>query len=200
MKQVTFIIGNQAKANYLAKYLDCPVAHRKVDLDEIQSLDLRAVVEHKARQAYNLLGTPVLVEDVALEFEALGTLPGTFIKFFLQTMAEADICKLVDGKSRAAVARCVFGYCDGDRLELFEGSLAGSVAERPAGDHGFGWDRLFIPKGYHITRAEMDEADDQTTYLQIKPLHAVKQFLLAPCGLNRAKKKSGFKSALNPLS
>ena len=47
------------------------VLHQKLDLDEIQSLDLRTVVEHKVRQAYELVKKPVLVEDTSLQFEAL---------------------------------------------------------------------------------------------------------------------------------
>jgi len=138
MKSVTFITGNQAKADYLAKYLGYPVEYKKVDQDEIQSLDLCEIVEHKVRQAYDVLHEPVLVEDVALEFSALGKLPGTFIKFFLQEMSETDICKLVEGKDRTAIAKSVFGFYDGERLELFEGSHSGRVAEKPAGDGGFG--------------------------------------------------------------
>lgn len=178
MKQVTFITGNQAKADYLAKYLGCPVAHKKVDQDELQSLDLRKIVEHKVKQAYEALKTPVLVEDVALEFTALGRLPGPFIKFFLEEMSEDDICALLNGKDRGAIARCTFGYYDGQQLEFFEGSLKGTIAETPRGEGGFGWDRLFIPEGYTVTRAEMSEADDRKTYLTIKPFAALKAFLL----------------------
>jgi len=46
---VTFITGNTAKAEYLAKYLGLPIEHQKIELDEIQSLDLRTVVEYKVR-------------------------------------------------------------------------------------------------------------------------------------------------------
>ena len=81
MIDVTFITGNQNKADYFSKYLGFPVNHHKVDLDEIQSLDLREVVKHKLLQAYDEIKSPVIVEDVSLEFEALGRLPGTFIKF-----------------------------------------------------------------------------------------------------------------------
>lgn len=49
--------------------------HEKIDLDEIQSLDLREIVEHKVRQAFEKTGKPVLVEDTSLRFEALGNLP-----------------------------------------------------------------------------------------------------------------------------
>ena len=58
MKEVTFITGNQKKADYLAKYLGFPVKHHKLDLDEIQSLDLREIVEHKMRQAYEAVKGP----------------------------------------------------------------------------------------------------------------------------------------------
>lgn len=75
MQPITFITGNQKKAEYLAKYLHFPVGYQKINLDEIQSLDLREIVEHKVRQAYEIIKTPVLVEDVSLEFTALGRIP-----------------------------------------------------------------------------------------------------------------------------
>jgi inosine/xanthosine triphosphate pyrophosphatase family protein len=68
---LTFITGNPKKAEYLAKYLGFPIDHEKIELDEIQSIDLREIVEHKVRQAYEISQKPVLVEDVSLEFEAL---------------------------------------------------------------------------------------------------------------------------------
>jgi non-canonical purine NTP pyrophosphatase (RdgB/HAM1 family) len=177
MAYVTFITGNQNKADYLARYLGHPVDHIKLDLDEIQSLDLREIVQHKVKQAYRQIQRPVLVEDVALEFAALGHLPGPFIKWFLQELHFAGLCRLVDGKDRRAVARSVYGYYDGTRLELFEGSLSGSIAQKPGLDKGYGWDAIFIPTGYTTTRSELNEADDKKTYLQIKPLEKVKQFL-----------------------
>lgn len=177
MKFVTFITGNQAKADYLAKYLGHPVEHVKLDLDEIQSLDLKEIVEHKVRQAYEKTKKPVLVEDSAIEFAAMGRLPGAFVKFFQAEMSFEDICRLIDGKTRDATARCVYGYFDGETLKLFEGSMKGKVPEHPAGSSGFGWDQIFIPEGYSVTRAELSEEDDQKTYLIIKPLAAVKEFL-----------------------
>lgn len=83
MKDITFITGNQHKADFLAKHLGMPIAHHKLDLDEIQSTDLRVVVEHKAKQAYEILQKPVLVEDAGLTLTALGNLPGPFIKWFV---------------------------------------------------------------------------------------------------------------------
>ncbi len=175
--EITFITGNQNKADYLSKYLGFPVKHVKLDLDELQSLDLKEIVAHKVKQAYEVVHGPVIVEDVSLEFEALGKLPGPFIKFFLDQMSFETICGLVKDKSRNCTARCVFGYYDGDRLELFEGSLKGRVPETPAGDKGYGWDPIYIPEGYSVTRAELSEEDDRKTYLQIKPFEHLKKFL-----------------------
>ncbi len=176
---VTFITGNQSKADYLARYLGLPVDHVKLDLDELQSMDLKEIVGHKARQAYEHVKAPVIVEDVSLEFEALGGLPGPFIKFFVERMPFDAICQLLDGKSRKATAKCVFGYYDGETLKLFEGAMDGEVAQAPMGNGGYGWDKIFIPAGYTQTRAQMNEVDDQKTYLQIKPFAALKEFLMS---------------------
>jgi inosine triphosphate pyrophosphatase len=175
--KITFITGNQKKADYLAKYLGHPVEHVKLDLDELQSLDLRVIVEHKVRQAYEKIKSLVIVEDVALEFEALKGLPGPFIKFFIENVPFETICSLVDNKSRKAVARCVYGYYDGETLEMFEGSMQGEIAQVPTGNNGYGWDGIFIPEGYSTTRAQLSEEEYQKTYLKIKPLEQVKVFL-----------------------
>lgn len=177
MKDITFITGNQNKADYLAKYLGFSVKHQKLDLDEIQSLDLNTIVTHKVKQAYEMIKAPVIVEDVSLEFEGLNGLPGPFIKYFVDQMSFEDICSLVNDKSRNATARCVFGYYDGEQLKLFEGSLNGQISKSPSGENGFGWDKIFIPEGYEVTRASLNDEDDQKTYTQIKPFAALKEFI-----------------------
>ena len=83
MKSLTFITGNPNKADQLSRYLSFPVEHVKLDIPEIQSLDLEEVATEKAKAAYAVLGTPVLVEDTSLTFVALSGLPGTLIKWFL---------------------------------------------------------------------------------------------------------------------
>lgn len=178
MKQITFITGNAKKAEYLERYLGFPIAYQKVKLDEIQSLDLCKIVEHKVKQAYDIIKQPVLVEDVSLEFTALGKLPGPFIRFFVDEVPFETICSMIDGKTREAFARSVFGYYDGKTLKLIEGCLRGEIARKPEGENGYGWDKIFIPDGYGVTRASLNEEDDQKTYLQFKPLENVKKILI----------------------
>ena len=47
MRSITFITGNQKKADYLSKYLGFPTLHKKIDLIELQSLSLGEIVEHR---------------------------------------------------------------------------------------------------------------------------------------------------------
>ena len=179
-KNVTFITGNQHKADALARVLGLPLAHRAVDLMEIQSTSLEEIVEHKVRQAYMVAKCPVLVEDVALEFMALGGLPGPFIKFFVEAPNGLEnLCRMLDGfDDRSAVAACVFGYCDGERVRLFRAELGGVIAKHPTGDGGFGWDKIFCPDGYEgKTRAELTPDEDAETYRLFKPIDSVRRFL-----------------------
>ena len=173
---VTFITGNQSKADFLAKYLDFPVEHRKIDLDEIQSLELSQIAEHKARQAYDAIGSPVLVEDVGLVFEGLGNLPGPFIKWFEIELGLQKICKLVDSlPTQRATAKICYVYFDGRKIEIFNGEISGVIPEQPRGERGFGFDSIFIPNGSSKTLAEMDEIEiskyslrTTTVYPQLK--------------------------------
>ena len=125
---------------------------------------------------------PVLVEDVALGFAALGGLPGPFIKFFVEAPNGLEnLCQMLDSfDDRSAVAACVFGYYDGDQIKLFHAELGGVIAKRPAGSGGFGWDRIFCPDGYGgRTRAELYADEYVVTYPTIKPIVPLREFLAA---------------------
>ncbi len=177
MDEVVFITGNQNKADYVARYLGHPVKHEKIDLDEIQSLDLHEIVQHKVRQAYAVVKKPVMVEDASLEFIALGGLPGPFIKFFLGAIGIKETAALVHGKDRSAITRCVVGYYDGSDEQYFEGSATGTVPEHPKEAGGFGFDPLFIHDGYDVPRSEMSPEDHDRTYFEIKPFGKLKEYL-----------------------
>lgn len=180
MKMPVFITGNQNKADYLAKLLGMPIDHQKIDLDEIQSKDIGEIVTHKVKQAYEIAKRPVLVEDVSLSFSALDGLPGPFIKFFVESSNGLEMmCRMLDGFSdRTARAECMYGYYDGERLELFLEGIDGVIADHPKGGGGFGWDKIFCPNGYEgKTRAELNEEDYLKLYSTIKPIGKVRRFL-----------------------
>lgn len=155
---LVFITGNQHKADFLAKWLGHPVQHHKLDLDELQSLDLHEVVDHKVRQAYEILKKPVLVEDASLTFTAMGRLPGTFIKWFIEELGYDGLLRLANSlPDQEAIGRVCYAYYDGKDLKIFEGEMRGRIAPEARGSGGFGFDPIFIHEGHTQTRAEMDE-------------------------------------------
>ena len=75
------------------------------------------------------------------------------------------------GKNSAGVGR---QYCG--RYGKTENCQAGVFCAY-AGENGYGWDEIFIPEGYDITRAEMTDEDDKKTYLKMKRLDLLRDFL-----------------------
>lgn len=178
MQKLTFITGNTAKAKYLSDYFHAPVDHVKLDLHEIQSLDLKEVVEDKARRAFEIIRCPVIVEDVSLVFNGLNKLPGPLIKWFLETLGNEGLCRLLDGvDDRSALAEVEFAICDERGVYTFRGSAEGTIAEFPRGETGFGWDPIFIPKGHTKTWAEMTSDEKHATSMRKIALEKVSAFL-----------------------
>jgi non-canonical purine NTP pyrophosphatase (RdgB/HAM1 family) len=176
---ITFITGNPVKAETLSRLLGYPVSHRRIDLVEIQSLDLREVVASKAREAFRAVQAPVLIEDSTLVFEAMGQLPGTLIKWFEQELGLEGLCRLADGySSRAATGQVLYGLFDGTTLETFYGETRGQVADHPRGENGFGWDPIFIPEGYTRTRGEMTQQEQQESSMRKAALAKLQAFLV----------------------
>lgn len=175
--------GNAAKADYLKRFCDYPFDHHAVDLPEIQSLDLQEIVEAKAKTAHAILKKPVLVEDVSLVFNALGSLPGPLIKWFLKTLGNAGMAQLVSKyKDRSAVASVCYCLYDGKTAKFFRGSANGRIASEPKGDPKFGWNPIFIPDGQADeknpkTWAQMTDQEIETTAMRTKPLKDLKKYL-----------------------
>lgn len=175
-----FISGNQNKIEYLSKTLGFTLDHQKIDLDEIQSSDPKVVIEHKVRQAYELIKKPVLVEDTSLSFNALDSLPGPFVKYFVDAKNGLEnMCRMLDGfDDRSAYGSVIYGHFDGKELRFFEGRLDGTIAQHPRGDGGYGWDKIFIPEGYSgLTRAELSPEDDLETYNKLRDTKGLFDFL-----------------------
>ncbi len=177
-RPITFITGNAAKAEQLGRHLDYPITHQKLDLAEIQSFDLKEIVAHKAAEAYKKVNSTVLVEDTSLIFHAFGRLPGPFIKWFLTELDNGGLCKILDGyQDRGARAEVCFGLYDGKELKIFEGYADGSICSIPRGEKGFGWDPIFIPKGYEKTWGEMNHEEQKETSMRRIALKKLEAYL-----------------------
>uniref|UniRef100_A0A8C9M362 XTP/dITP diphosphatase n=1 Tax=Panthera tigris altaica TaxID=74533 RepID=A0A8C9M362_PANTA len=109
---------------------------------------------------------PVLVEDTCLCFNALGGLPGPYIKWFLEKLKPE------------AYALCTFALSTGDPSEpvrLFRGRTSGRIVV-PRGCRDFGWDPCFQPDGYEQTYAEMPKAEKNTISHRFRALLELQKY------------------------
>lgn len=99
-------------------------------------------------------------DDSGLEIEALNQEPGIFsarysgVKDDLQNL-NLVLQKMEGQTNRKARFRTVISLIKGTEVFLFEGTINGTIRERPAGEKGFGYDPIFEPDGYQVTFAEM---------------------------------------------
>lgn len=156
MKQLYFVTGSAHKLKEWQQIMpsDIVLDIADIDLDEIQSDNIEEIVHDKARRAYELLGKPVVVEDVSAGLDKLEGLPGPFIKFFNKRLGGDALYQLAGNEeARATVSACV-AYYDGKEMISVRADIHGRVVE-PRTREGFGFDITFLPDGETQTFAEM---------------------------------------------
>lgn len=129
-----------------------------LDIDEIQSLDLEKIVKNKAKQAFDKIKDPVIVDDVSAGLSSLSGLPGPFIKFFNKEIGSDSLFKLSKSENEEVTISCIAAYYDGKHFILGKGTIKGKIVS-PRGDNGFGFDSVVIPDGQKKTMAEMTEEE-----------------------------------------
>ncbi len=154
-----FITGNAGKFREIGAILP-DIEQLKLELDEIQSLDPKAVIEHKLAQAAAIHDGAFIVEDTSVGLACIDGLPGTLIKWFLDTLGAARLADLVlRYDNHAATVRTTIGYRDEQgSVHYFVGECTGQIV-RPRGDGGFGFDPAFIADGQTKTNAELTPAE-----------------------------------------
>ena len=160
----TLVTGNAAKRAEAERILlshgvDGVECHA-LDLPELQSLDLLAVVRAKGEAAWSALHRPVVVEETGLELAALAGFPGPLVRWMLEAVGAEGIARtaLAMGDPRA-VARCALLWTDGERTVVGEGAAEGTLVLPARGDGGFGWDPVFQPAGESRTYGELTAAE-----------------------------------------
>ena len=156
MTELTFLSTNPGKAREVREVLEpygIRVRWTRRELPEPQAETLLDVVNAKLDAAQGLRGT-VLVEDSGLFIPALSGFPGVYSAHFLRIWGFDPILELLGHRNRRAFFRTVAGVRRGSRRATFVGEVWGRIANRPAGTNGFGYDPIFIPRGWHRTFAE----------------------------------------------
>ena len=180
MQNITLVTGNKAKAKETESILGFPLKVLDIDLAEIQETNLEKIALHKLEEAFRKVKAPVIVDDVGLYINAWGDFPGPFIKWILKASGGSAslLLKLLEGeKNRSATARLAIGYHDGKKSHIFIGETEGSISREIRGENGFGWDPVFIPKGFSKTYAEMTPSEKKEISHRRRGLDKLKNFL-----------------------
>lgn len=150
------VTGNRGKVAEARMILGEDLEAVPLDLPEIQSLDLSELLREKAEEAWRRLGRPLVVEDVSLELAAFNGFPGPLVKWMLQSLGAEGMARAAAtlGDIRAT-ARCGLFYKDADRTLTVEGVSEGTLITPGRGEHGFGWDPVFLPVEDDRTYAEL---------------------------------------------
>lgn len=117
----------------------------------------------KAKAVYDLCGLPSVADDSGICVDALGGEPGIFsARYGGEGLDDPGRMYLLlknmeEHQERAAhftsAICCVMGE---DQVIEAEGYIFGQLTREPRGEHGFGYDPIFLPDGYEQTTAEME--------------------------------------------
>ncbi|MCQ2606069.1 MAG: RdgB/HAM1 family non-canonical purine NTP pyrophosphatase [Bacteroidales bacterium] len=115
----------------------------------------------KAHWVYDRTGKNCFADDTGLEIDALNGAPGVYTARFAgeDCTPEDNIQKtlrLLQGVTnrRACFKTVIACILDGKEF-LFEGEVEGEIATEKLGEGGFGYDPIFVPKGYKESFAQM---------------------------------------------
>lgn len=120
----------------------------------------------KARAAHDATGLAALADDSGIEAAALGGRPGVHSARYAGPGADDErnlallLSELAGERDRSVAYVCAIAYIDAEgRQTLREGRCEGTLAERPRGAGGFGYDPAFIPV----------DLDDGRTMAELSP-------------------------------
>lgn len=119
----------------------------------------------KARAAFEHTGIAAIADDSGIAVEILGGSPGIFSarwaggrdnvanrRLLLAQLAD------VPAQNRDAAFVCTIALVGPDGEASFTGIWPGTVAFEEQGEHGFGYDPVFIPEGFECTAAQLEPA------------------------------------------
>lgn len=136
----------------------------------------------KAEFIHKIIKLPALADDSGLFIEELNGAPGVLSSRYEvndEKRIERVLRELGRSKNRRAWFRAVFVYFyDINTYKVFEGEIEGRITYEPRGEWGFGYDPIFIPKGYRKTFAELGPWVKNRISHRAKALKKFKKFLL----------------------
>jgi len=156
---ILFVSKNKNKfieASYILSSFNIKLEWAPYSKLEIQSSSLIDIASFAAKNAFESIKKPLIVEDDGLFIKVLKGFPGPFSSYIYSTIGLNGILKLMEGvDDRECFFESAVAFCDQNINKVFVGRVYGEISRVIKGSYGFGFDPIFIPKGENLTFAEM---------------------------------------------
>lgn len=172
--------GAKIRVRSLAEFPGCPEA-----VEDGRTFEANA---RKKARAYSLYtGKLVLADDSGLMVYALNGKPGVYsARFAGENCTYKDnnkkLLRLLSKKPglsrRAKFVSCMALYDRGKFVACVQGECLGNIAQEARGDHGFGYDPVFIPTGLKKTFSELSSAMKNKISHRSKALKKAKKYII----------------------
>ena len=172
-KDLIIASHNPGKVSEIAELIK-PFGLRAISADSLgleeppeTGITFQENAELKAKIASKSSGKPALADDSGLCINLLGGDPGIYsarwagpTKDFSIAMGRVKKAIIDSGQNpggQSAKFVCALSLCwDDGYYETFTGEINGELTFPPRGALGFGYDPIFVPKGFDITFGEME--------------------------------------------
>lgn len=151
---IYFITGNNNKFEEVSKIflnedLNYDLHQKDIETVEIQANSIKDVALFKLNSVKEKINGSYFIEDAGFFVDLpLNGFPGVYSSFVMKTIGNEGILNLInDFKNTKAHFSAVIAlyFQPFDEIITFEGEVKGRVSETIRGEHGFGFDPIFIP-------------------------------------------------------
>ncbi len=178
MKTLKFATSNKNKLKEASMILWINIEQIDIELDEIQTINVEELIRHKAMQAYAKTWESVIVEDTWLGFVVWNWLPWALIKWFLVSVWNEWILKMLEWYSnREAIAVCYIAMYDWKDFIISKWEIKWKISEIPKWENWFWWDKIFIPIWSDKTYAEMSQEEKNDTSMRRIAFEKFKEYI-----------------------
>lgn len=179
-----FVTGNSNKLREVSQILKRNLESKAIDLVEVQGSS-KEIATAKVLEAVSHTKTATITEDTSLYFNALGELPGPYVKYFLEMGTERMVKILDSFEDKTGYALCTVAYSTPDgKVTVFEGRTDGKIVDPrdtigPDGtmQKSFGWDPIFMPDGFDRTYSQMSKAEKNLISHRGKAFRQLEEYL-----------------------
>lgn len=122
----------------------------------------------KAREAVRHTGLAAVGDDSGLTVDALNGMPGVFSARWAGRHGDdranldlllGQLADVPDDRLGAAFVCAAAFVAPSGAEHIVHGEMRGRLVREAKGDHGFGYDPIFVPDGLDVTAAELSAAD-----------------------------------------